>query len=171
MEDIIVISEGNEVTYAKQFKDLFITYVEDNTIMSLKGKINKIELYSKQVYFNSNIAKKSVKWIVGDVMVDTPPLKPLYEDLGVSCYAGDHFIKFLVDSKKAIMNYDSIFHKLEKIEEEYFHNESEYVKLSGRKKMIYINKNNSLFSKKWISERIKQAYAYLAYYYYIYEMP
>lgn len=168
MKDIIVVSEGSEIAYAKAFTDLLKTQIGDDIIASAKGKSIKAELYSKQVYLNSSIPKKAFKMIIGNAVVKTPDMELVYNKNGMCCYVGNQFARLIVDPHKALANYDSIFSDLEKAEKEYFTRESEYVERCGRKKSAYVEKAKSLVSKKWVNERITQAYVFLAYHFYFY---
>ena len=170
MKEIIVVSEGSEIAYAKVFADLLKTQIDDDIIMSIKGRSVKTELYSKQVYLKSGVPPRVVNMLIGNVTVKTPDMELAYNKNGMRCYVGNQFVKLIVDPEISLANYDSIFSDLERIEKEYFEIESEYVERSGRKKTAYVEKTTSLFSRKWAAERIMQAYLFLAYYFFIYEL-
>ena len=167
MKDIIVVSQGNEIAYAKAFTDLLGIYLDDDPITSSMGKSVKAVIYSKQVYLHSSIPKKTYKMIIGNAAVKTPAMELVYNNNGMSCYVGNQFAKLTVDPEKVLVNYDSVFLDLEKKENEYFEKEAEYVERCGRKKSVYVEKRRSLFSKKWIRDRVTQAYLLLAYHFYL----
>lgn len=104
--------------------------------------------------------------IIGNATVKTPDMYLEYDKSGMKCYIGDQFARLIVDPETALSDYDSIFRELERIEEEFFEKESEYVKKCRRKKTAYAEKGTSLLSKKWVTERIMQAYLLLAYHFY-----
>ena len=170
MKEIIVISEGNEVSYAKPFIDLFRIQIDNNIYTSIKGTIINPELYSKQVYLNSIIPKESFRLIVGSATVEAPTMRKIYNSNGMNCYLGDHFAKIFVDATKIAANYDSVFSKLIQIENEYFEAEAEYVKKCELKRSTYISSDNSSFLKRRLNDRIVQAYAYLAFHFYLYDL-
>ena len=170
MEEIIVITEGSEISFAKPFVDLFRTQTDKETYTSSKGKTIKPELYSKQVYLSSSVPKKASRLIIGTAAVEAPEMKLVYSDNGLNCYLGDQFAKIIVDTAKVSASYDSIFAKLEKLENEYFETEEDYVKKCGLKRSAFISPGKSFFSKKWMNDRIVQAYNCLAYHVYFNEL-
>ena len=170
MEEIIVISDGSEISFAKPFVDLFRTQTDKETFTSTKGRTIQPELYSKQVYLSSSAPKKAFRLIIGSATMETPQMRLVYSDTGMKCYLGNQFAKIIVDTTKASANYDSIFLKLEKIENEYFEAEAEYVKKCGMKRSTYISPGKSFFSKNWMNDRIVQAYLCLAYHFYFHEV-
>lgn len=170
MEQIIVITEGREIAYAKPFVDLFWTQTDKETYTSLKGETIKPELYSKQVYLSSGVPKKAFRLVVGSATVEAPDMKLVYSDKGMNCYLGNRFAKITVNAAMVSANYDSIFSQLELIEKEFFRTEAEYVMKCGLKKSAYIDRGKSLFSKRWMNDRVVQAYTYLAYHFYFNEL-
>ena len=97
-------------------------------------------------------------------------MRLVYSDAGMNCYSGNQFAKIIVDKAMVSANYDYIFTKLIKIEDAFFEAEADYVKKSGLKKSTYITSEKSLFSKKWMNDRIIQAYVFLEYHFYLYEL-
>ena len=49
MAEIVVISEGNEISYAKPFADLFRMKINNDTFMSTKGE--RIDAFDNCVFF------------------------------------------------------------------------------------------------------------------------
>ena len=64
MTNIIVISDGDEISFAKPFIDLYKMQIDDSIIKSSKGNKVNVGLFSTQSFLHSSIAKNSIKVII-----------------------------------------------------------------------------------------------------------
>lgn len=170
MNDIIIVSEGKEIAFAKALSDLFRIQVDNQEFLSSLGRECDVELYSKQTFLHSDISKKAYKIIVGTATIDAPEMNHTYDKAGMHCYVGDQYARLFVDEKTAGLKYDSVYQELQQLEEEYFRMEPEFTKLTNKKKTQYTVPAISLFAKKNGEEFVLRAYMCLAYHFYLNEM-
>ena len=170
MNNIVIVSDGTEIAYAKTLSDLFVIRTEDQDFFSSYGKECNVELYSKQTFLHSSVSKKALKIIIGNTTIDTPQMSAKYDKNGLHCFVGDHYARLCIDEKKALSNYELIYKELKELEKRYFEQEKEFVSLVNRKETQLAQNSKSIFSKNKSNELIVQAYLCLAYYYYLNEI-
>lgn len=170
MKKIIIVSEGKEIVFAKALSDLFRIQTDTQEFLSSLGCECDVELYSKQTFLHSNILEEEYKIIVGTATIDAPKMHHTYDKNGMHCYIGNQYARLYVDEKTANLKYDSVYQELQQLEGEYFKLESEFVKLTNKKKTQYVMPVKSLFAKKNGDGLVLQAYMCLAYHFYLNEL-
>ena len=168
MDDLIIISDGNEIAYAKTVLDLFRTQVNEETVVrSALGDLYNAELYSKAAFAHAGIPSKTKKVYVGSIDFSKKQWKSVYDKYGMHIDKYENSFCVYVDSKLVGENYRQIFSKLQSLENSFFEKEYKYIKAAGKKKTDFSAENKSLFFlKKTDKERIIQAYRCLSYHLY-----
>lgn len=168
MEDIVIVSDGNEIAYAKTVLDLFKMQLSEETVVrSSLGEIHNAELFSKAAFAHAGVSSKKVKVYVGLMDLNIKQWKSVYNKYGMHIDKYENCFRVYVESKLACENYKMLFCELQSLENAFFEKESEYIKAVGMKKTEFFEGNKSvLFSKKVDKERIIQAYRCLSYHLY-----
>lgn len=170
MNNIIIVSEGKEIAFAKALSDLFRIQIDNREFLSSLGRECYVELYSKQTFLHSNISQKAYKIIVGTATIDTPEMDHTYDKDGMHCYVGDQYARLFVDEKTVDLKCDSVYQELQQLEREYFKIEKEYTELTNKKKTQNTVPVKSLFAKKNCEAVVFRAYICLAYHFYLNEI-
>ena len=168
MDDMVIVSDGNEIAYAKTVLNLFKTQVNEETVVrSTLGEKCNAELYSKATFAHARVSSKIGKVYVGSMDSDIKHWKSVYDKYGMYIDTYENCFRVYVDSKLACDNYKMVFNELKDLEKSFFEAESEYVMAAGLKKVEpYECKKSSLFSKRIDKEVIIRAYRCLSYHLY-----
>ena len=168
MDDMVIVSDGNEIAYAKTVLNLFKTQVNEETVVrSTLGEKCNAELYSKATFAHARVSSKIGKVYVGSMDSDIKHWKSVYDKYGMYIDTYENCFRLYVDSKLACENYKMIFSELQSVENAFFEKEIDYIKAIGMKKAEYLeDKKSVLFSRKSDKERVVQAYRCLSYHLY-----
>ena len=168
MDDVVIISDGDEIAYAKTILDVFKTQIDGETfVRSTLGDIYNAELYSKAAFAHAGIPSKTKKVYVGSMDFPKKQWESVYYKYGMHLDKYENIFCVYVDSKLVGENYKYICSELQTLEKFFFEKECEYIKATGKRKTEFSVENKSLFFQKKIDrERIIQAYRYLSYHLY-----
>jgi hypothetical protein len=165
---MVIVSDGNEIAYAKTILELFKTRLDEKTVVSsLLGDMYDVELYSKSAFKHAGFSTKIGKIYVGSMDSGIKQWRGLYDKYGMHIDRYENCYRVYVDSKLACDNYKMVFNELKDLEKSFFKAESEYVMTAGLKKVEpYECKKSSLFSQRIDKEVIIRAYRCLSYHLY-----
>lgn len=168
MDDMVIVSDGNEIAYAKTILDLFKMQLnEEMVVRSSLGEKHNVELYSKAAFAHTSISSKVEKVYVGLMNPDKKQWEPVYNKYGMHIDKNENCFRVYVDSKLVDENYKLLFSELQGLEKAFFEKESEYITAIEMKKSEFVEKNKTvLFSKRIEKERNIQAYRCLSYHLY-----